>query len=255
MTMDFVWQYIYGPSAWRKIGMFNELEYSIRSVKKYFPDPRCIVLGDEPIGLKQDVIHIPGPSRVDEHYSKQKQHVDKLRKMTEMANNPLIGDEFVLMYDYIFLLKETSLEDLKINWARAEINNIDDYMKSGLRLGDRSYKKIWRATYEFIKMIRDSEGKKTYDWETHTPRFINKAKLRELLNKWDLETNPKIVTAIYDGYHADNTKIITKDIQSDLWTHKPGMDFDKEFNKHYMNIYDDIIVPEFVDKMAQKFGA
>lgn len=253
--MDFVWQYVYGPSAWRKIGLFNELEYSIRSVKKYGPEGRYFVVGDKPDISHEDVIHIPGPPRVVGHPSKQKQHIDKLRKMTEMANNPLIGDEFVLMYDDIFLLKPTTAEDLKINWARAEVNIIDEYLKSPIRMGDASYKKIWRATYEYIWMIRYSDGKKTYDWETHTPRYLEKEKLKDLLGRFDFETNPKIVTALYDGFHETNTQIINSDIQADLWTHKPGMDFGPEFEKQYMNIYDDVIVPEFIGKMEEKFGA
>lgn len=252
--MDFVWQYIYGPSAFRKLGTFNELEYSIKSVMQNVKDARCIVVGDEP-RVSMDVIHIPGPPQVtDDPVSRQKQHVDKIYKMTEMANNPIIGDEFVLMYDDVFIMQPTTIEELKINWARAEIVYMEDYLKSGIRKGDYSYRKIWRSTYEFIKMDRARRGEKTYDWETHTPRYLEKAKLKALLDEYDLLNMPMIVTALYDGLHAHNTQIINSDIQADLWTHKPGMDFDKELSKQYLNIYDDVIVPEFIEKMKKKLA-
>jgi len=248
--MDFVWQYIHGPSAWRKMGLFNELEYSIKSVTQNVKDARCIVVGDDP-GL--DVIHIPGPARVDEHPSKQQQHVDKFYKMQAMLDSDLVGDEFVLMYDDMFILQPTTIEELKINWAKSEVTIIDDYLKSDIRTGSLSYLRIWRATYEFIKMWRDIKKQKTYDWESHTPRYIEKEKLAETLGHFDVH-NPKIVTGLYDGFFADNTKLLEEDTLSDLWTHKPGMDFNKEFSRRYLNIYDNVIVPEFVDKMKEVFG-
>ena len=100
-------------------------------------------------------------------------------------------------------------------------------------------------------MMRMGRGEKTYDWETHTPRHVNKAKFLDMISRYDFAINPMLPMGIYDGLYADNTQIINSDIQADLWTHKPGMDFDKEFAKNYMNIYDNVIVPEFVDKMKQ----
>ena len=39
-----------------------------------------------------------------------------------------------------------------------------------------------------------------------------------------------------------------------MFTHFPGMDFDKEFACHYMNIGDNVIVPEFIEHMVKRFG-
>jgi len=254
--MDFVWQYIYEPSAWRKMGIFNELEYSIRSVLHNVKDARIIVVGDKP-PVSMDVIHIPGPPQVKQSPScslEKSCTIDKLNKMIAMANSDEVGDEFVLMYDDMFIMQPTTVEDLKINWVKSEITNIEEYLKSPVRTGDTSYKRVWLSTYEFIKMIRDSEGKKTYDWEAHTPRYFVKEKLKDILNKFDLISNRKLAPAIYDCYYAENSQIITTDVQSDLWTHKPGMDFDELLSKQYLNIYDNVIVPEFIEKMKSMFG-
>jgi len=248
--MDFVWQYAYDLSFYKKAGIFNEIEYSIKSVRKNFPDCRCFVVGDDP-GF--DTIHIQAPPQVTGPNSEQPQHVDKINKMTVMANHPEINEEFVLMYDDIYLMKPTTVEDLKINWARQEVANIYDYVKSKTRTGDRSYKNIWSTTYEYIKMIRYEKDEKTYDWETHTPRYLEKTKLRGILKKID-PMNPMIVTALYDGYYAHNTKIINTDVQTDIWTHTPGMDFEKLLDVQYLNIYDNVIVPEFINQMKKLFG-
>ena len=248
--MDFVWQYVYEPSFFRKAGIFNEIEYSIKSVRKNFPDCRCFVVGDDP-GF--DTIHIPSPPQVKGPQSTQPQHVDKLQKMSIMANHPDINEEFVLMYDDIYLMKPTTVDDLKINWARAEVGSIAEYLKSGIRTGDRSYRNVWRDTYEYIKMVRYENGEKTYDWETHTPRYLEKTKLKGVIKKID-PLNPVIVTALYDGYYAHNTKIIDETVQTDIWSHTPGMDFEKLLDVQYLNIYDNVIVPEFIEQMKKMFG-
>jgi hypothetical protein len=252
--MDFVWIYVHGPSAWRKIGLFNELEYSIRSVKKNCKDARCIVVGDTPEVSFDDVIHITGPPRHEQGNVAEMTMTDQINKFIEISNNPEISDEFVLMYDDIFILKPTTVDELKINWARQEVTDIDQYLTSKTRGGSNSYKKQWRYTYEFIKMIRSSDGKKTYDWETHTPRYFDKEKLRTLLDKWDLKANEMLTQALYDCYHAENTEIINAEIQTDLYTHKPGMDFDKLLDVQYLNIYDNVIVPEFIETMKRLLG-
>lgn len=253
--MDFIWVYVFKDSASQKIGIFDELEYSIRSVEKnYTGDYRLFVVGDEPHIPHEGVIHIPCP-RVTEYKDKASNvTVDQYEKFRAAASSDLVGDEFVIMYDDIFILKPTSRDDLMINWARAEIESIDEYIKNPIRTGTISYLRIWRNTYEGVKMLRDFRGLKTYDWETHTPRYVQKDKFKDVLSKSDYRANPRLITAIYDGLYAENTQIITREIQSDMWAHSNSTDFDKEFSRHYMNIFDDIIVREFVDHMEKHFG-
>lgn len=255
--MDFVWQFIVKDSAWYKMGIFNELEYSIRSVIKYYHgDYRLIVVGDKP-DVSMDVIHIPGYPRYEQHPSGRagyRQHVDQYFKKLAMVESDLIGDEFVVMYDDMFLLQPTTKDDLKINWAKAEVDVIDDYLRSDIRRGDLSYKRIWRSTYEGVKMIRDFKGLKTYDWETHTPRYFEKEKLDKILHTFDFINSPRIVSGIYDGMYAENTQIITPEIHSDLYTDNHNIDLDKEFEKCLMNIHDNAIVSDLIKHMEQKFG-
>ena len=252
--MDYVWQFLFEPSYYRKSGLFNELEYSIRSVKKNAPPGRYFVVGDKPRVSHEDVIHIPvepcllGNSVIERHCS------DTHNKMKTMAYSEEIGDEFVLMCDDNFIMQPTTVEDLKINWAKAEVKSIDMYLKSPFRTGTLTYRKTWRASYETIKVMRDIKGEKTYDWETHTPRYIVKAKLKHIIDTINFSGSSLQVLGMYDGFYADNTQIITPEVQSDLWTYTPGMDMEALLDKQYLNISDGAITPKFINIMEEKFG-
>ena len=222
--------------------MFNELEYSIKSVRKnYKGDARCFVIGDDP-GL--DVAYIPA-QRI-ETYKNNPREADVNNKLSLVANSDEIGD-FVLMCDDLFINQPIDDEELRKAYGRGEIVDIFDYVKK--RRGSMDYKRSWRATYEFATVIRYPKGQKTYDWECHLPRFIVKDRLKYIMKTFDLKNNPKIVTGLHDAYEVEETELITPDLQADLWTHRPGMDFDVELKKRYMNLYDDAIMPELIEKM------
>jgi len=245
--MDFVWQYIRSQSSWDKSGLLNELEYSVKSVRKFYKGKtRCFVVGDDPL---LDVIHLEAPQRVEIHVSNQPRYVDQARKQWVMVNNKDINDDFVLMYDDIFLLQPTSEKEIKTRYGRKEITSIEEYMKE--RLGDMGYKRIWKATYDYVKMLRDGKGLKTYDWEAHLPRYMVKEKLKWVIKTFDLVNTPKLISGVYDGHFNKKTTLISEMTQADLWTHNPGMDLAFEFTKKYMNIYDDAIIPELVERMKE----
>ena len=260
--MDFVWIYAKKFSAYYKSGLFNELDYSIRSVRKNFQgDARCFVVGDDP-GL--DAIHLKAPPLVThDPINKEPVNLDLLNKMEAIIDSHKVNEEFILMYDDIFILKPTTKEELKQEYGRCEVVNPSNYIQT--RNGGRPYKKLWVSTYDYIVPFRLQKGLKSYDWETHLPRFLEKKKLKWLINALNLRDIPKIPTSLYSAgcyIAADEFKdceipetlVMPPDLQSDIWTHTPGMDLEAEFNKKYMNIYDDVLVPEFLERMYDAFG-
>ena len=245
--MDFVWVYVARESSYYKCGLFNELEYSIKSVHKmYHGDVRCFVIGDDP--KLKDVIHIDSPRTYE---TSQPRHNDQMIKFEKIWGSD-IGDEFVLMYDDVYLLQPTTKEDLQIVYAKAEVDDPAEYVKT--RTGTPPYKRYWLSTYDYIKTDRDIRRLKTYDWETHLPRLYNKDKIKGIIDKFNLRNVPRLPYSLYASQYAKETLVMPDDLQSDLWTHKPGMDFEVEFAKKYMNIYDNVIVPEFIDKMKSIYG-
>ena len=248
--MDFVWVYAKRFSSWYMTGLFNELDYSIRSVRKnYQGDVRCFVVGDDP-GL--DVIHIPAPPVVMNDQETQQPRQQEIMQKQDAVLESEVNEEFVLICDDIYLLKPTSEEEIKTTYGRCEVHDPEEYIRK--RNGGTPYKKLWLKTYEYIIVDRYTKGLKTYDWETHLPRFYTKTAIETLMNGLNLRKFPKIISSLYAAYYGGETKVMPPGFQSDIWTHRPYMDFDKEFEAHYMHVGDDVIVPEFIDKMKEHFG-
>ena len=267
--MDFVWIYAKRFSSWDMSGLFNELDYSIRSVRKnYQGDVRCFVVGDIPTPML-DVIHIQAPEVIMEDIVHgQPQHFDLNNKFTTILESE-INEEFVLMYDDIFILKPTSKEEIMKTYGKCELTDLAAHAKK--RSGGRPFKKLWLDTYTYIFTYRHSKGLKTYEWETHLPRFMEKKKLKWIFDRLNVENIPRIHTSLYsagcyvDAENKDGSKmfpdceipethIMPGGFQSDIYAHTPGMDFDAEFNCHHMNIGDNVIVPELIERMHREFG-
>ena len=252
--MNFVWFYAKQFSSWDKSGYFNELDYSIRSVRKnYQGDVRCYVIGDVPIPVL-DVIHIEAPPVVMvDKVTGQPRQKDHNKKYDVVLNTPEINEEFVLMWDDIYILKPTTRTQIATTYGRCEVTNPYEYIKT--RSGGRPYKQLWVATYEYILAYKKRQGLKMYDWEQHMPKFMEKGNLSKLMDDHYMRDIPKLVTGMYMAYYGGETTIMPEGFQADLYDHHPGLDFDKAFEAHHMNIGDNVIVPELVDRMIKRFGA
>ncbi len=251
--MDFVWIYVKQFSFWDRSGYFNELDYSIRSVRKnYQGDVRCFVVGDIPTPML-DIIHVPAPDVVmKDTVHGQPQHFDLNNKFTAILECEEIEEEFVLMYDDLFMLKPTDKKEIMTTYGVCEVTDPMEHAKS--RSGGRPFKKQWLDTYNYIMTYRHSKGLKTYEWETHLPRFMEKTKLKWVFDNLNVDKIPRIHTSLYPAYFSEETKVMPEGFLSFLYEHTPGMDFDPEFKKHYMNIGDNVIVTELVKKMHDAFG-
>ena len=106
--IDFAWIYIESPSYFRKTGIFNELDYSIRSVRKNFKGVGdCYVVGDNP---HLDVKHIE-VQRIETSKWGYFRHFDQIKKLKAILDSD-ISDDFVLMYDDIYLINKVKRSDL-----------------------------------------------------------------------------------------------------------------------------------------------
>jgi len=236
--MDFVWIYAKPFSYFAKRGTWNELEYSIKSVKKNYPKAVCWVVGDDP-GLDVNWIKT---DRVITHPSNHPIDIDVIRKFRTIIDSD-INEEFVLMYDDIFLIKPVTRKDLEVVYGRCKIDNVNTYS----RPWSTSYRRLWQKTYKMIQDITEN----VYDWETHLPRFLEKYALKQVLDAYMCDENPLIATSLYSAHFAEETKVLTNE-QSNLLN--TVVDIDKAFDCTFMNIMDDTITLEFKNKMTELFG-
>lgn len=157
----------------------NELRFSLRSVEQYLKDfGKVFIIGEQPPWL-QKVEH----KRAFDRYSVKTQN--GVHKIMLAANNPNIGDSFILMNDDFFFLKETK--------------NILPYSRGPLAITIANHQT--RGGYYFKTLKQTKAALKSVgidnpiDFEVHYPVIFEKQKLLELrrmfgkdLNRYQLRT-------------------------------------------------------------------
>jgi hypothetical protein len=242
--MDFVWIYVKSQSYWHKSGIWNELEYSIKSVKKnYKGHCRCIVVGDDP---ELDVIHLPVERLESSKYGYYR-HFDMIKKVKTYLNWTETT-EFVLMYDDIYLLQPTIKLELKKIYAKKQITSINEYLEE--RKGDSGYVRCWESTYNRIQEYRDD----LWDWETHLPRYYNIKRLNSIIDSFNLEKVAYLAFSLYASKYGGTPDVLTDDIQSDVVVYQPTKtNYEKDFSAKFMNVSDDGITSEVRKRMSKLF--
>jgi hypothetical protein len=178
--MDFV--YILGKgSRWND----NEIRYSLRSLK-YVKHDNVFIIGHLPRGLK-NVIHVPAQ---DFFTNKQ---CNAIRKVIIACSTPQISDDFVLMNDDFFFLREYAeipyytLKDL--NYLLDKYHQVKS--------------KYYYAVENAIKFCKTKRYPQR-NFEVHFPLIINKKKFLKMFNeKWWLKS-----PTVYRSIYANSTRKI-----------------------------------------------
>lgn len=235
--MTFVWVYISSPSWWAKTGLFNELEWSIKTVRKFYKGARCIVVGDDP---KMDVEHIP-VKRI-ETAAADVRHVDVINKLKAVCELDIT--EFVLMYDDIFFLRKISRRDITTTYALCKIDDLNTYNRGK---GGLLYSRLWLETY---KKIAEMEVE-MYDWETHLPRYMLVDRVKWLIDTFDLMHNGLIISSLYAAMWGEKPVLLSENdtIRSHVDAMGPGVDLDKAFSRKFLVIDDNACTPNMTDRI------
>jgi len=161
--MQFVWVYWEGGAA------LDELRYSMRSVEQnYQGKVKLTIVGDRPIWFDGHVIPQPKIKTKDRGF--QKGLRDVLSKMETISRHPDIQDEFVWMMDDVFMVKPCTRLDLTTARAAPQIQR---------KRGNR-----WQAIKTNTAARLERNGYTTYDYGTHLPHHVEKAKLAEMFETW-----------------------------------------------------------------------
>ena len=196
MAIDIL--YIKGPISQN---YDEEMKYSLRSLEKYVLDfDRVFITGDCPLFVdKKTVVHtlerdIGVPS------------INHWWKVSQTIKKTDISQKFVLMYDDIFFVKPTKLEDYPF------------YSKG--KLEDKPFEGFYRQScgeaYNWLK----SHGEDTADCELHIPCVYDRDKFLELdkiFSKIRDSNKGMVVRSIY-GNKFKNSLPLRKDIKIRLST-------------------------------------
>lgn len=175
-AMQFVWPY------WHAGASGDELRWSIRSVEQHFEgQAKITVVGDRPPWWHGHVIDRPriGPAP-------NRGFRDMLNKMWTIATHPEIDPEFVWMMDDIYFVRPVDLEELQqpraYGW-REDASNSWQRRKSNT-----------------MRVLREA-GATNHDYATHLPHWAEKAKLRDLFDRFDLANNTLLWEVLYGNLH------------------------------------------------------
>lgn len=235
--MTFVWPYIKGPSFWNHTRLFNELEWSVKTVKHFYKDARCVVIGDKP---DFDVEWIDQPkietSKIDVR------HRDIIEKLETACG---LFDEFVLMYDDVYFLRPITKKDFRPT-ALCKIEDLNTYDRGK---GGLLYTRLWKETYKKVAEITTD----LYDWETHMPRLLNSDRVMWLINVFDLKNKGFIITSLYGAMYLDDPVLLSEDdtIRSHVDIMGPSVDLDKEFSRKFLIIDDNACTPSMIEKIKK----
>jgi hypothetical protein len=148
----------------------NEIRYSLRSLQANFKYRNVYIIGECPSWI-HGVIHIPVKD------SKSNAEGVKLynarHKYSTACNEPGISENFVLMNDDFFFLKE--VEEIK-NYSRGKLG---DMMEKHPTKNGYYYKSL----ADTRNRIRRFGVKDPIDFEVHAPIIFNKEKLAQTIDK------------------------------------------------------------------------
>lgn len=186
--MQFVWLNIVGPEDG------YELRHSMQSIKMHFDgEVKTTIIGDKPSWYEGH--HIPckvfrrPPARRQMRITKIGPFQDTHNKIQVAASHPEIDSEFVWMMDDVYLLRRTSIEDLRIP-------RYDPWWKPVL---SRDWHRLIQATFNALA----AKGKPRFQVGTHLPHVFEKEKLQQCFAEYNFSNSLLLFEILYTNHWRD----------------------------------------------------
>ncbi len=179
-VMQFVWPY------WAGGANGDELRWSIRSVETFFQGrAKITIIGDRPEWYHGHCIRkkrVP-KSRPNRAFR------DMLGKVWFIATHEEIDSECVWMMDDIYFLRPFTVDDLKTpraeRWHPSECNG-------------------WQRRKTRSMKALGALGRNQHDYATHLPHWLEKSKLRDLFEEFNLHKNTMLWEVLYGNTYRQN---------------------------------------------------
>lgn len=187
----------------------NELAYSIRLLKKFYPELGTIwLIGDKPpVAVQNEVVHIY-------HSTSLNKWADQLDKIRRIAQHPDVSNSFVLFNDDFFV---TSRFEPKMYIHKSQYS-LGDLVRS--RHEDPYVKSVIK-TIEYL----DANDMPHANFELHIPMKVDKALVNSLLANVHIGADLQFRSlygnsylTMSDGTHYDVKNIKIADITDYLST-------------------------------------
>ena len=209
--------------------VWDELYYSVKSLRKNFRgEMEIFCVGDPPkiTGVK----HIPIARVPNNSHAKS---LDAANKLLKICDSPEINDDFVYMYDDIILLQPSNEEDFRKIYAVDYVDSVGLYFGPNAK-PSKKWIAIFHSTFNKLK----EEGLKTWNYETHTPRWYNKDKIRQIIDKYDFTNNPALFASLYYNNFEDAPWDRVDNVKTGVYDPHEMKWVERSMNKRFLN-YDD----------------
>ncbi len=198
--IDIVYPYLHSKAK------FEELKYSIRSIEQYFVGKyRVVIIGDVlPNWLDESkVLFIEHQRNEMADFTVA---TDANTKMDIIINHPDISDEFVVMYDDIYLLNGIDKElmrRLSYSIYIAQIIQGEPYFHPQ-STSSANYKHTQTYTYDALFAAGFAD---VYNFETHIPRVVSKKIMKEVFALYKPIENHLQRFTLYYNYLVSETAL------------------------------------------------
>lgn len=180
----------------QRLSQGEELKYSIRSVCKYAQfEFDILIVGDKPTWYTGK--YLPTHPIRGKRFTRA---FDIARKLEIICDSKLITDDFLYMYDDQYFINPVQLADLSGAIAISEIVKREE-----ARVGSEVWKELLKRT---VDALHESGCERIYNYETHLPRVLNKARLKLVLDAYQLHKNPLLFNTIYFNEYFHQPRII-----------------------------------------------
>ena len=167
----------------------SEIDYSIRSVRKFIPAADIVVCGDRPDGYQGKFI--PCPRINDRPFI---QWHDSINKLIAILQSDLVQDRFCWMYDDTYFLKPTSIDEIAKPRSWTASNAFLHQMR-------RRAKSTWQAVKQETARLLYGERMTMFDFATHFPIVFSKSRLRQTIDRFDCRLRPVVIENLYLNQH------------------------------------------------------
>jgi hypothetical protein len=205
-----------------KVGFYHELKFSIRSLLHYKPDANVIIVGGKPSWFTGEYyISTYGGSK----------HRSVKQSLRRIIANDNISEDFVLMNDDFFFLKQPIVEHPYYTMGTlAHHHKI--YM-------DRDIK----SRYRFLlgktnNKLKELGVEKPLSFETHTPIIYNKHKLYDIL-KYRMMWRSAYgnLNKVLSSYIKEDVKIYDVNTLVNRWEHCKQLGLLSTSDKSFQLVY------------------
>ena len=185
-----VWVY------WAAGAESEELKYSMRSAQENLIDAGNFVLcGDIPKWFSGDAILSKKWTRRQNKKKFGTRHwakwIDSIVKLKKIINDDRVTQKFLWMYDDTFIVKPTRIADM-----------LEPRASGRIRASEKG--NLWRkARARTGKALADA-NLPNWDYSTHCPIVYDKERLRETIEKFGCDRNPRVIESLYcNQWHSN----------------------------------------------------